>query len=80
MSEMSKTDKKHALDSLRMATMCIRLRNNETRIDVALDFGRRFEVTLENLEEVLSMSVKDALEFKIVDQNQAILTFADPKE
>lgn len=68
MSELSKTDKKRqTLNSLRIAAMCTSLRDGETRIDVALDLGRRFDVAREDLESVLSMSVQEALEFQIDD-------------
>ncbi len=65
MRELSKTTKKRTLNSLRVAAMCTRLRNGETRIDVALDVGRRFNITKEDLEQVLSMSVQEVLEFEM---------------
>ena len=65
-AELSKTTKKHTLNSLRIAAMCTQLRDGETRIDVALDVGHHFDVTKGDLELVLSMSVQEALEFQIL--------------
>jgi len=44
--------------------------NNETRIDVALDYARPFNVTKSDLESVLSMTVQDVLDFDKADDDR----------